>query len=396
MLFYINRTKIRKDGMCQLLCKISIDAASEQIGTKVKVDPALWNPTTGRADGKSRNALVNHAIDRLTEIIRNHYERIRSDLGFVTAEAVKNAVKGIGQKPTTLLALFREHNEEFKKRIGIDRTKETYACYENSYNHLAAFVRKEYGAEDIALRSLDATFYDTFDLFLRTDCGLGLKAVHEHLYRLKKMTRRAVGQGPLRCDPYRDLHPELPKRTSRHLKSEDLERLLTEPVADAELQRARDWFIFSSWTGLAFTDADNLRREHLTTDEHGTMWIHKPREKTSVMSRVPLLPHPVALLKKYEHDETCRARGKLLPVPSNTKMNAYLKEIAVLCNIPKNLTTHCARHTFATLAIEYGMPIDIIAKILGHTNTNMTRHYARISEENISREMQRIGKALAV
>ena len=396
MLFYINRTKIRKDGMCQLLCKISIDAASEQIGTKVKVDPALWNPTTGRADGKSRNALVNHAIDRLTEIIRNHYERIRSDLGFVTAEAVKNAVKGIGQKPTTLLALFREHNEEFKKRIGLDRTKETYACYENSYNHLAAFVRKEYGAEDIALRSLDATFYDTFDLFLRTDCGLGLKAVHEHLYRLKKMTRRAVGQGPLRCDPYRDLHPELPKRTSRHLKSEDLERLLTEPVADAELQRARDWFIFSSWTGLAFTDADNLRREHLTTDEHGTMWIHKPREKTSVMSRVPLLPHPVALLKKYEHDETCRARGKLLPVPSNTKMNAYLKEIAVLCNIPKNLTTHCARHTFATLAIEYGMPIDIIAKILGHTNTNMTRHYARISEENISREMQRIGKALAV
>ena len=215
VLFYINRTKVRKDGKCQLLCKISIDAASEQIGTKVAVDPALWNPTTGRADGKSRNASeVNRAIDRLTEIIRSHYDRIRSDLGFVTAEAVKNAVKGIGQKPTMLLALFREHNEEFRKRVGIDRTKETHASYENSYNHLAAFVRKEYAAEDIALRSLDATFYDAFDLFLRTDCGLGLKAVHEHLYRLKKMTRRAVGQGTLRCDPYRDLHPELPKRSN--------------------------------------------------------------------------------------------------------------------------------------------------------------------------------------
>lgn len=107
------------------------------------------------------------------------------------------------------------------------------------------------------------------------------------------------------------------------------------------------------------------------------------------MSRVPLLPHPIALLRKYERDETCRARGKLLPVPSNAKMNAYLKEIATLCNIPKNLTTHCARHTFATLAIEYGMPIDIIAKILGHTNTNMTRRYAKISEANISREMKK-------
>ena len=114
------------------------------------------------------------------------------------------------------------------------------------------------------------------------------------------------------------------------------------------------------------------------------------------MSRVPLLPHPIALLRKYERDETCRARGKLLPVPSNAKMNAYLKEIATLCNIPKNLTTHCARHTFATLAIEYGMPIDIIAKkILGHTNTNMTRRYAKISEANISREMKRIGEMLS-
>lgn len=112
------------------------------------------------------------------------------------------------------------------------------------------------------------------------------------------------------------------------------------------------------------------------------------------MSRVPVLPQAAALLEKYRDDANCRARGKLLPVPSNTKMNAYLKEIADICQIQKHLTTHLARHTFATLAIEYGMPIDIIAKILGHTNTNMTRRYAKISEANISREMRRIGKVL--
>ena len=116
--------------------------------------------------------------------------------------------------------------------------------------------------------------------------------------------------------------------------------------------------------------------------------------KTAVMSRVPLLPQAIRILKRYESDGPCKSRGKLLPVPSNSKMNAYLKELAGICNIPKNLTTHCARHTFATLAIEYSMPIDIIAKILGHTNTNMTRHYARISEANISREMRKIGKML--
>lgn len=206
VLFYINRTKVRKDGLCQLLCKVSIDAEAAQIGTKVAVDPTIWNPTTGRADGRSRNANeVNRAIDALTDEIKEHYKRINLPLGFVTAELVKNAVKGIGQKPLTLLALFQEHNEEFRKRVGIDRTKETYQCYVRSYNHLREFVQWKCGQEDIALRSLDREFYDAFDLFLRTERRLQQKSVHEHLYRLKKMTARAVNQGTLRRDPYATL-----------------------------------------------------------------------------------------------------------------------------------------------------------------------------------------------
>ena len=203
VLFYINRTKVRKDGTCQLLCKVSIDAESAHIGIKSAIEPSLWNPETGRADGRSANARkVNRAIDLLTEQIEAHYRRIRNNLGFVTAELVKNAVKGVGQKPLTLLALFREHNAEFYKRVGVDRMKEPYASYENSYNHLAAFVQQKYGQEDVTLRSLDKTFYDDFDLFLRTECNMMQKTVHEHLYRLKKMTKRAVSQGTLRRDPY--------------------------------------------------------------------------------------------------------------------------------------------------------------------------------------------------
>ena len=165
-------------------------------------------------------------------------------------------------------------------------------------------------------------------------------------------------------------------------------------MPNKRLERIRDVFCFCALTGLAFTDVDHLRPEHITADENGTLWIHKPREKTAVVSRIPLLPHPIRILQKYERDPELRLKGKLLPVPSNQKMNAYLKEIADICLINKNLTVHLARHTFATLAIEYGMPIDIIAKILGHSNTNMTRHYAKISEANISREMQKIGKIL--
>lgn len=195
VLFYINRTKIRKDGTCQLLCKVSIDAEWAQIGTKVSVNPTIWNPEKGRADGRSENAvIVNHAIDDLTREITGHYDRIKNSLGFITAELVKNAVKGIGQKPLTLLALFKEHNEEFRKRVGIDRIRETYDSYMRSYKHLSTFVREKKGVEDVTLRSLDRVFYDDFEVFLRTDRNLKPKTVHEHLYRLKKLTMRAVSQ----------------------------------------------------------------------------------------------------------------------------------------------------------------------------------------------------------
>ncbi len=176
ILFYINRTKVRKDGMCQLLCKVSIDAEWEQIGTKVSVNPAVWNPDTGRASGRSENAVtVNRAIDDLTNKITEHYNHIKKSLGFVTAELVKNAVKGIGQKPVTLLALFREHNEKFRQRIGIDRIKETYDSYQRSYKHLAAFVQEKKGVEDVALKSLDKVFYDDSEIFLQSDCRISPK-----------------------------------------------------------------------------------------------------------------------------------------------------------------------------------------------------------------------------
>ena len=237
VLFYINRTKVRKDGTCQLLCKVSIDAEWEQIGTKVSVNPDIWNPEKGRADGRSANAVtVNRAIDSLTVQITEHYEEIKRTLGFVTAELVKNAMKGIGRKPSTLLALFREHNEEFHKRVGVDRTKESYESYLNSYSHLSAFVSRKRDMKDIPLRSLDKSFYDDFEMFLCSDRGLKPKSVHEHLYRLKKMTMRAVSQGTLRRDPYARLHPPLPRRKSRHMKFEDL-KLLMEKQIDAQIFR---------------------------------------------------------------------------------------------------------------------------------------------------------------
>ena len=387
VLFYINRTKVRKDGMCQLLCKVSIDAEWEQIGTKVSVNPAIWNPEKGRADGRSENALtVNRAIDDLTHEICGHYDRIKNSLGFITAELVKNAVKGIGQKPLTLLALFREHNEEFKKRVGIDRIQETYDSYLRSYKHLSAFIREKKGVEDVTLRSLDRAFYDDFELFLCTDHNLKPKSVHEHLYRLKKLTMRAVSQGTLRRDPYCRLHPELPKRKSRHMKLEDLKTLMTTPVEKPQLQFVRDMFIFSTFTGLAYADLKKLSINDIARADDGTWWIHLHRQKTDTLSSVRLLDIPLRIIEKYRSQRT---GDKVFNVYSRGYFISLTRELGEVYGF--DLTFHKARHNFGThITLSLGVPIETVSRMMGHTSISTTQIYAQVTDTKVDEDMKRL------
>lgn len=392
ILFYINRTKIRKDGTCQLLCKVSIDAEWEQIGTKASVNPDIWNPETGRADGRSENAVtVNRAIDELTREITNHYNHIKKSLGFVTAELVKNAVKGIGQKPVTLLALFREHNEEFKKRIGVDRIKETYDSYQRSYKHLAAFIQEKKGVEDITLRSLDKVFYDDFEIFLQTDCKMKPKTVHEHLYRLKKMTMRAVSQGTLRRDPYCRLHPELPKRKSRHLKLEDLKTLMSTQIDKPNLQRVRDWFIFSTFTGLAYADLKRLSVNDITQAEDGSWWIHIKRQKTDTPSVIKLLDVPLRIIEKYKHK---RQGDKVFNLYTREYLIRLTRELGEEYGF--SLTFHKARHNFGThMTLSLGVPLETVSKMMGHTNITTTQIYAQVTDKKVDEDMKRLKEVTA-
>ena len=385
ILFYINRTKIRKDGTCQLLCKVSIDAEWEQIGTKVSVNPTIWNPEKGRADGRSENAVVvNRAIDELTKEITGHYNNIKNSLGFITAELVKNAVMGIGQKPLTLLALFREHNEEFEKRIGLDRIKETHDSYLRSYKHLAAFIKDKKGVEDVTLRSLDKVFYDDFELFLCKDCGMKPKTVHEHLYRLKKMTRRAVSQGTLRRDPYCRLHPELPRRKSRHMKLEDLKKLMETPVEKPQLQFVRDMFIFSTFTGLAYADLKRLRANDITQADDGSWWIHIRRQKTDTLSSVRLLDIPLRIIKKYSGQ---RKGNKVFNVYERGYFITLTRELGNVYGF--DLTFHQARHNFGThVTLSLGVPIETVSRMMGHMSITTTQLYAQVTDKKVDEDMK--------
>jgi integrase len=393
ILFYINRTKVRKDGMCQLLCKISIDAEAAQVGTKVSIDPSLWNPQTGRADGRSRSALdVNAAIDRLTKQITGHYNRIKSSLGFVTAELVKNALNGIAQKPLTLMKLFAEHNEEFRQRVGVDRGKEMYEVYLLSYRHLLSFLRKKYEVEDISLRSLDRDFYDAYDLFLRTDKGLSQKTVHGHLHILKKMTRRAVNQGTLRRDPFHTLHPALPPLRSRHLKLEELERIMAYVPRRESLRRVRDWFVFSTFTGLAYVDLCRLSEEHIVTAPDGSRWIEMKRKKTGTDFRVRLMDIPLRIIEKYRPKRTSK---HIFDTYTRGYMYKLVKELGELCGI-EGLHYHQSRHNFGThITLSMGVPLESVSRMMGHTRRSTTEIYAKVTDEKVERDMKRLRERTA-
>lgn len=387
VLFYINRTKVRKDGTCQLLCKVSIDAEWEQIGTKVSVNPDIWNPEKGRADGRSANAVtVNRAIDSLTVQITEHYEEIKRSLGFVTAELVKNAMKGIGRKPSTLLALFREHNEEFHKRVGVDRTKESYESYLNSYRHLSAFVSRKRDMEDVPLRSLDKSFYDDFEVFLCSDRGLKPKSVHEHLYRLKKMTMRAVSQGTLRRDPYARLHPPLPRRKSRHMKFEDLKLLMEKQIDAPNLQRVRDWFIFSTFTGLAYADLKRLSEADISQAPDGTWWIHVNRQKTGSRSAIRLLDIPMRIMEKYRNE---RKDGKIFNLYCRHHLIKLTRQLGEKYGF--HLTFHKARHNFGThITLSMGVPIETVSRMMGHKSITTTQIYAHVTDRKVDEDMKRL------
>ena len=280
--------------------------------------------------------------------------------------------------------------------MGVRITQRTADKYERLLRYLKQYLAQRGKAEDIPVERMNYEFLDGFNLFLQTDHRCrhnGAVAVMDCLrnFVLYCLRNEWITKNPFRY--YKLKEDEV--QAKEHLTAHELE-LLTRKELDRRLARIRDVFVFCCLTGLAFADVKELKREHLTTDEQGNMWIRKPREKTAIMSTIPLLKQPKAILQKYAFDLHCIESGKLLPVPSNQKMNAYMSEIATICGLNKKLTTHCARHTFACLAVEYGMPIDVLAKILGHSNTNMTRHYAKFSEQLIGREMQKIGEVFAV
>jgi site-specific recombinase XerD len=392
VLFYVNRDKVKQSGLCPVMGRITIDTKVAQFSTKTDVDSTLWDIKTGRAIGKnSQSILVNRAIDRLTQEINKFYTEMVDKQGYVTAELVKNALYGIGRKQDMLLKLFNEHNQEFKLRVGVNRVEDTYSSYLRSYRHLFNFLSQKYGMEDIALDKLNLNFIDAYDFYLRVDRQMTQNTILGHLIILKKIIRRAIHQGILNRDPFVNYIAEQPEKQRRHLKLEEIDKIMQVPIASKKVCHTRDMFIFCCFTGLAYSDIRNLSQINITTQTDGSLWINIKRQKTKSECNIRLLDIPKQIIDKYRND---RKSDKVFNMISLASICRNLEKIAILCGI-EHITFHMARHNFGThITLSQGVPIETVSRMMGHRSIATTQIYAKITNKKVNEDMKLLSERI--
>ena len=391
--FFLRRDRVMKNGTAPIMARISVNGIAREVYTQCRTPVDKWDTAKGRATGRDKLAYeVNAYIDDFRAKVVEIYRTLQAEGFEGNALVIKERLQNPGKQAKMFLEELTLYCEKRQKEVGVRITQLTSNKYYRLCRYLREYTKQECKKDDIRLSAVSYGYLDGFNTYLQTAHRCHHNGAVNILDCLRNFMLYCLRNEWVEKNPFKNYKlKEVAPPPKEHLSKKEIELLMEKQMPNLRLENVRDIFAFCCLTGLAFADVKELKREHLTTDEQGNMWIHKPREKTAVMSTIPLLKQPKAILQKYAFDLHCMESGKLLPVPSNQKMNAYMSEIATICGLNKKLTTHCARHTFACLAVEYGMPIDVLAKILGHTNTNMTRHYAKFSEQLIGREMQKIG-----
>ena len=363
VLFYLKKGSEKKNGEVMIMARITIDGKLCQFSTKQSILPNNWSVASGKAKGKDAGK-INALLDDIRSALNTIYHEMQRRDNYVTAEKVKNEFLGHTENHETILSLFQKHNDNMKQLVGISRTIATYRKYEVTRRHLADFIHDKYNLSDIPIREITPIFITDFELYLRTACKCGYNTAAKFLLFLKSIIIVARNNGILTKDPFANYKIQMKKVDRGYLTEDEIKIILKKKMVSERLEHVRDLFIFSCFTGLAYSDVANLREENIRKSFDGKLWIMTKRQKTNTDVNVPLLDIPKMILKKYKGK---LPNGKILPVISNQKLNAYLKEIADICGIKKNLTFHLARHTFATTTtLAKGVPIETVSKMLDH------------------------------
>ncbi len=397
LLFSLRKPKNYKSGEMPVYLRITVDGQRTELAVSRKCDPERWDAATGRATGtKAESRTLNTYLDNVQFQIFELHRKMSEGDEVLTVETLKNRFLGKAEKARTLIAVFEDHNQKMKSLVGQEFEKSTLQRYETCLMHTKDFMRLHYHISDLPVAKVNFAFLNDFEYYLRSVRKCGNNSAIKYIKNLGKIVRICLGNGWLTVDPYLNYKPKQKTVHREVLTKEELTRLRKKKFNVARLNTVRDMFVFCCYTGLAYVDVHKLKRSELVKGVDGNLWIYTSRQKTDTLSRIPLLPEALSVIDMYEDHPQCVVKDALLPVMSNQKMNAYLKEIADLCKIDKPLTFHIARHTFATtVTLNNGVPIESVSKMMGHTSIKTTQIYAKVLDQKISADMQLLREKLA-
>ncbi len=397
ILFYVKKPKGYVSGVMPVYMRITVNGTPKEITTKQECEPERWNNQAQRARGTNeKSKTLNAFLDALERKVHEARLQLLESNGVISAEALKNMLTGQGEKPKMLLVLFQQHNDQLEALKNKEVSPATCQKYMTTLEHTRSFIVWKYKQSDIEIKSLSYEFVNDFEFYLKSERKCNHNTTLKYISNVRKIVNYCIKNGWLQKDPFFGFKACKKEVVRQFLSEGEIQAIAHKKFAIDRLSQVRDIFLFSCYTGLAFVDVFQLTSDRIGKGIDNSLWVMTTRRKTGTPSRIPLLPQAQGIIEKYKDNPKCVNEGKLLPMVSNQKMNAYLKEIADLCGITKNLTFHIARHTFATtVTLSNGVPIETVSKMLGHKSIKITQHYAKIVDRKVSEDMLLLQSKLA-
>ncbi len=391
ILFYAKKAKATTEGLVPIYQRVTVDGQRIELSTKRYVDVTKWSSEAGKLKGNSEEARsLNAYLDILKAKVYDYQKELIHETGSVTFDSMKNKILGVQERPLTLIPIFQDHNKKMKALLGNEFSPNTLKRYVTTLKHCINFLKWKYNKTDIEIKGIDNAFVNEFEFYLRSICNIQNNSAVKYVRNsFGKIIRECIANNWIDKDPFKNYVSKVREVNRIFLTEEELQTLATKDLRNERLNQVRDIFVFSCYTGLAYVDVQQLTPNNIAIGIDGEKWIYTFRQKTDTRTHIPLLPIALAIIEKYKQHTNCVNKNCLLPILSNQKMNAYLKEITAICGINKELTYHIARHTFATtVTLSNGVPIETVSKMLGHSNLKQTQHYAKILDRKVCDDMK--------
>jgi site-specific recombinase XerD len=395
---HAKRVKATTDWLIPIYLRVTIDGQRIEISTKRYVEAAKWSVEQGRMKGGSGDAhSINTYLDILKGKVYDYQKELVHEGKQITAESMRNKLLGTEVKSQMLVPIFENHNNQIAALLNDEFAPGTLERYKTSLKHTVDFLQWKYNVSDIDIKKIDHAFITDYEFYLRSVRKCNNNTAVKYIKNFGKIIRICIANGWLDKSPFVKYKSKVKEVERTFLVEEEIQTIASNEFATERLNQVKDIFLFSCFTGLAYIDVKKLTKNNITIGIDGEKWIYSNRQKTDTRSNIPLLPMAEEIIAKYKEHPQCLNEGKLLPVLSNQKMNAYLKEMADVCGITKELTFHIARHTFATtITLTNGVPIESVSKMLGHKNLRTTQHYAKILDKKVSDDMKMLKAKLQI